>query len=265
MTTEQNKNEIHELVKSQFGATASAYTVSNSHTDQVSLDLVVNLAQPKATDVAIDIATGAGHTAMAVAPYVAQMIAYDITPEMLEETAKNAAERGLSNLSTKLGAAEKLPFEDNTFDIVTVRTAPHHYADIKKSVLEMARVVKPGGRVVVMDTTVPEDETLDKEINYIEMRRDPSHVRNYSSSEWQTMLVEAGLQIYYNKTDYFSEQGTLNFKNWTGRMRTPADVVAELDGLFRNASSALKEALKIRLENNEIIFNLPKITIAATK
>jgi ubiquinone/menaquinone biosynthesis C-methylase UbiE len=263
--TQQSKSEIHELVKSQFGATAAAYTVSSTHSDQESLNLVVNLAQPNATDNALDIATGAGHTAMALAPFVAGVVAYDITPEMLAETAKNAAERGIANLSTELGAAEELPFADNSFEIVTVRTAPHHFADIKKSVEEMARVVKPGGRVVVMDTTVPEDATLDREINYLEIRRDPSHVRNYSSSEWQAMLEAAGLKVYHNEVDYFTEQGNMKFKNWTERMRTPAEVVAELDGLFRNASPALQSALKIRLENNEIVFNLPKITIAAVK
>jgi ubiquinone/menaquinone biosynthesis C-methylase UbiE len=263
--TEQNSTQIHELVKSQFGATAAAYTVSAGPADQNALKFVVELAQPKPTDFALDIATGAGHTAMALAPHVAKVIAYDITPEMLEETAKNARERGLTNLDTGLGAAESLPYADHTFDIVTVRTAPHHFADIKKAVAEMARVTKPGGRVVVVDTSVPEDDTLDREINYIEIQRDPSHVRNYRPSEWRAMLEESGLQIYHCEMDLYTEQGKMKFSNWTQRMRTPAPVVAELDQLFRNASPALVQALDISTSEDEVFFSLPKITIAATK
>ncbi len=257
--------EIHQLVQAQFGAVAAAYTTSVGHANPDALQQVVELAQPKATDRAIDIATGAGHTALAVAPHVAEMIAYDLTPQMLEETARNAAERGLTNLTTQQGAAEDLPYPDDSFDIVTVRVAPHHFADIKKSIQEMARIVKPGGRVVVVDTTVPEDPTLDREINYIEKQRDPSHVRNYSPNQWRAMLEEAGLKIEHIGVDYYTEQGRMNLATWTARMRTPAEVVAELDGLFRNASPALQQALDIHVNGDQIEFLLPKVTIGATK
>jgi ubiquinone/menaquinone biosynthesis C-methylase UbiE len=231
----------------------------------VALDYVVKLAQPKPTDKAVDIATGAGHTALALALHVAEIIAYDLTEQMLEETARNAKERGITNLTTRQGAAENLPFADNSLDIVTVRVAPHHFADITAAVNEMARVVKPGGRVVVVDTTVPEDKTLDDEINYIEKLRDPSHVQNYSPSKWQTMLKSAGLQIVSAEVDFYTEPGKMNFANWTGRMRTPVAAVAELEQLFRNASPALLKALDIHTEGDEIYFCLPKVTILAVK
>ncbi|MEI7555318.1 methyltransferase domain-containing protein [Candidatus Chlorohelix sp.] len=259
------QEDIHKLVQAQFGPVASAYTISVGHANPDALEIVVKLAQPLATDYALDIATGAGHTAMAIAPHVAEVIAYDLTSQMLEETARNAAERNLTNLVTKQGTAESLPFPDNTFDIVTVRVAPHHFANIKSAALEMGRVVKPGGRVVVVDTTVPEDETLDREINYIEKLRDPSHVRNYRSSEWVAMLEEAGFKIFYNEVDYYTEQGQMNFANWTGRMRTPPAAVAELSALFRNASPELIQALEINLVGDEIFFSLPKITLGGIK
>ncbi|NWJ47386.1 MAG: methyltransferase domain-containing protein [Chloroflexi bacterium] len=263
--TNNPQEDIHKLVQAQFGPVASAYTISVGHANRDALEIVVNLAQPLVTDRALDIATGAGHTAMALAPHVAEVIAYDLTSQMLEETAQNAAKRNLTNLVTKQGTAESLPFPDNTFDIVTVRVAPHHFASIKSAVLEMGRVVKPGGRVVVVDTTVPEDDTLDQEINYIEKLRDPSHVRNYRSSEWVSMLQEAGLKIFYNEVDYYTEQGQMNFANWTGRMRTPPAAVTELTELFRNASPELVQALEIKLEGDEIFFSLPKVTIGSTK
>lgn len=264
-----NETETHKLVQSQFGPVAAAYTTSASHSNQDSLQRLVALVQPKPTDEALDIATGAGHTALAFAPHFARVVAYDLTNEMLEETARNAAAKGLTNVETRQGLAEELPYPDGSFDIVTCRIAPHHFAGIKKAVAEMARVTRSGGQVAVVDTTVPEDAALDREINYIEKQRDPSHVRNYRPSEWQAMFEEAGLEVSYCELDLAaSKQGRVNFAEWTARMRTPAEVVAELAGLLRKASPALQQALELQIRgdrNEDIYFTLPKVTIVGLK
>ncbi len=155
--------EIHGRVTAQFGAAARAYTTSLTHSDPAALQLVVELAQPKPADTALDIATGAGHTALALALHVAQVVAYDLTEPMLAETTRNARARRLSNVTTRQGPAESLPFPDAAFDIVTVRQAPHHFADVRAAVREMARVARPGARVVIIDSTAPEDDSLDRQ------------------------------------------------------------------------------------------------------
>ncbi|NWJ95195.1 MAG: methyltransferase domain-containing protein [Chloroflexi bacterium] len=263
-----NESETHKLVQEQFGPVAAAYTLSIGHANPEALQQVVVLAQPQPTDHALDIATGAGHTALALAPHVAQVIAYDLTPQMLEETNRNATERGLANLQTQQGPAEALPFAKNSFEIVTCRTAAHHFADIKQAVAEMARVITSGGRVVVVDTTVPEDDRLDQEINYLEKLRDPSHIRNYRPSEWSTMFEEVGLKVTYLAQDHYTEQGHMNFINWTSRIRTSGEAVTELAQLFRQASPALQVALEITFrgdKDEDIFFTLPKVTIVGQK
>jgi len=263
---EPGSNIVHERVKEQFGAAAAAYTTSAGHSDAGMLRRVVELARPQKTDIAIDIATGAGHTALALAPHVDRVVAYDLTTKMLEETARNAAARGLSNVVTRQGMAESLPYAEASFDIVTVRQAPHHYADIRRAIHEMARVVKPGGRVAVVDSRAPEDETLDREFNHIEKLRDPSHVRNYRPSEWRAMIEEAGLRITDEELDFYTENGgPMDFDAWTRRMQTPPDAVATLTLLFRTASPALVEALRIVIKDGAIGFCVPQIAIAATK
>src|SRR5581483_1346203 len=258
-------NSIHERVQSQFGAAAAAYTSSAGHGDPMLLRRVVELAEPAPRDRALDIATGAGHTALALAPHVAEVVAYDITSQMLEETARNAAARGLTNVSTRQGQAEKLPFADSSFDIVTVRQAPHHFADIRAAIGEMARVVRPGGRVVIVDSRAPEDPELDRAFNYIEKLRDPSHVRNWRPSEWREMVREAGLTIVAEHLDFYTENGRpMDFDAWTRRMKTPPAAVEELKRLFREASPALVEALRIEIEGGKIGFCVPQIAIAAT-
>jgi len=263
----QEMSGIHERVSAQFGAVAAAYTTSKVHADPEALRQVVELAQPKPTDRALDIATGAGHTALALAPHVAEVIAYDMTEPMLRETARNAAARGVANVSTEQGIAEALPFASASFDIVAARQAPHHFADVRAALREIARVAKPGARIVIVDSSSPEDPALARQWNHIEKLRDPSHVRNYSASEWRAMLAAAGLRVTFEQSSFATESGhPMDFAAWVRRMNTPPTAVEELTRLFRDASPSLVEALRIEIAHDGAIsFSVPLVTLAATK
>jgi ubiquinone/menaquinone biosynthesis C-methylase UbiE len=115
------------LVKQQFGASSRAYATSDIHARGESLDILLAEIKPQPDWTALDVATGAGHTALAVAPLVKHVVAYDLTEEMLETAAELAARRSLTNLETRLGDAESLPFGDRSFDLVTCRLAFHHF------------------------------------------------------------------------------------------------------------------------------------------
>jgi ubiquinone/menaquinone biosynthesis C-methylase UbiE len=260
-------SRIHDRVSAQFGAAAAAYTTSPVHSDPDALRQVVELAKPAPTDRALDIATGAGHTALALAPRVAEVVAYDMTQPMLLETARNAAARGLANVVTQQGIAEALPFPDASFDIVTVRTAPHHFADVRAAIPEMARVAKPGARVVIVDSASPEDASLDRQWNHIEKLRDPSHVRNYTPSEWRSMVADAGLRVTFEELSFATENGRpMDFAAWVLRMNTPPEAVEELTRLFRDASPTLADALRIEIAaDGAIFFSVPLITLAAVR
>jgi ubiquinone/menaquinone biosynthesis C-methylase UbiE len=258
--------EVNNRVRAQFGAAAAAYTSSGVHRDAEALRKVVELARPEPGDLALDIATGAGHVALALAPYVTRVIAYDMTEEMLVETQRNATARGLSNVVTRRGTAEQLPFPDATFDIVAVRFAAHHFGDAPVAIREMARVAKIGARVVIVDSTSPEDQSLDRQWNQIEKLRDPSHVWSYPPSVWRGMVAGAGLRISFEAVDHCTENGgPMNFRDWTQRINTRPDAVDELRQIFRTASPALVEALRVQTTAQEICFCVPQIWIAAIK
>ena len=258
--------EIHSRVAAQFGAAAEAYTASLTHSDPSALERVIRLASPKQTDLALDIATGAGHTALALAAHVAQVTAYDLTEPMLAETARNAAARGLSNVTTRQGPAESLPIPDASFDIVTVRQAPHHFADVRAAVREMARVARPGARVIIIDSAAPDDDSLDRQWNHIEKLRDPSHVRNYRSSEWRGFVNDAGLKPFFEEFGAASERGgPMDFAAWIRRINTPPDAAGEVERLFRTASSGLAQALHIETIDGKLYFRVPQFTIACVK
>ena len=258
-------NPIHQLVAANFGPVAANYATSRDHANQDALDQLVGFVEPNSTDELLDIATGAGNVALAFAPRVKRVVAFDLTPSMLDQTLKSASERGLSNVEAVQGLAENLPFEDNSFDIVTVRLAPHHYADIQKAVDEMARVVRVGGKVAIVDTTVPEDDDLDREINLIETLRDNSHIRNYRPSEWHVMFEKAGLAVTFEHIGRVTEGFKMDFDEWVERIRTPEPEANEARHRLKSASPELAASIKLEFVGEKILFVWDQLTLVATK
>ncbi len=260
-----DSTSIHELVAKNFGPVAASYATSPGHANVEALASLVELVGPQASDEVLDIATGAGNVALAFAPLVSRVVAFDLTPSMLQQTLATASSRGLTNVEAVQGLAEDLPFENNSFDIVTVRLAPHHYADIRKGVSEMARVVRPGGKVLIVDTTVPEDDVLDREINEIEILRDNSHVRNYRPSEWRSMVESVGLRVTEEEIVFYTEGFEMDFDTWVERIRTPEANVIELRKRLRAASPELAAAIKLNLYEEKIGFVWPQLILVAVK
>ena len=154
-----------DVARTQFGRQAERYANSSVHASGETLSAIVQLAGPTRKDCCLDVATGTGFTAFAVAEFAGSVIATDITPPMLKQARKIAKERGISNVIFQFTDAENLPFKDQTFDIVTCRSAPHHFGDVPAFLMESARVLRRGGRLVVSDPSSPEDDEIDRWIN----------------------------------------------------------------------------------------------------
>lgn len=246
-------------VRAQFARSAELYGTSAVHAKGADLELVVRLARPAPEDVALDVSTGAGHTAMALAPHVARVVATDLTPEMLAVARRLAGERGLSNVTFQEADVRSLPFADASFDIVTCRTAAHHYPDLRAPVREMARVLRPGGRLVVSDTVSPADEVVDRFLNAVEVLRDPTHVRDWSVKEWKEAFAAAGLAVAA------VEEVTLEieFDSWVERSATPAELRSVLVAMLTQAPDRLRQLMSVRTE--PLSFSLPKAVFVAVR
>lgn len=251
-----------ERVREQFGKTAQDYVSSIRHATGRDLERLVELAEPQPTDDALDIATGGGHTALALAPHVGTMVASDLTPKMLEAAREFIRGKGIDNASFEIAEAEKLPFDDASFDIVSCRIAPHHFDDVRAFCREVARVLRPGGRFVLIDSVAPEDDELDRFINEVEWRRDTTHVRGYRTSEWEAFISDAGLTV--DAIEPF--QRRFEFDSWTARSRMSDDQRQELEEMMLNAPDRVREYFNVDVRDGRVAsFDDNKLLLQARK
>ncbi len=246
----------HHLVRRQFGAHAENYVSSPDHSKGESLDRLLAVVEPQAGWRMLDVATGGGHTALALAPHVAAVVATDITSEMLAAAERFVREKGVENITFREADATALPFADEEFDLVTCRIAPHHFADCARFVREAARVLRPGGVAAVIDNIVPDDLVAARHINAIETLRDPSHVWAYGQADWVGFFEAAGLDVTHQEV--FRKVRDFDF--WTGMMSVDGKTKDQLRVLIQQAHKTdlmSKEpdeiVVKIKKNFNEVL------------
>lgn len=254
-------SDLHDLVRRQFGLNAERYVLSHDHSKGESLDRMLEVVDPKPQWRVLDIATGGGHTALAFAPRVREVVATDITREMLDAAERFIRGKGITNVSFSEADACDLPFEDAEFDLVTCRVAPHHFPDCAKFVREMARVLKPGGTVAMIDNVVPEDRATDDYINALEKFRDPSHVRALTASEWIRLFADAGFTL--GAAEIFRK--ARDFDAWAGLQTVSDSVRTELRRRLMEAPPGPAEALGPETRDNKLCFYLTEILLVGRR
>lgn len=188
-------DSIKHNVQQQFSRNAQKYVSSPRHAKGEDLAHLVAASGADASMAVLDIATGGGHVANALAPLVRQVTACDLTGEMLAAAAAFIRGNGHTNVEFVQADAERLPFADGAFDLVACRIAAHHFPDVPAFAAEALRVAKPGGKLLLIDNVAPERDDFDRFYNETEKRRDPSHVRAWKKSEWLALLERTGFRI----------------------------------------------------------------------
>jgi SAM-dependent methyltransferase len=244
------------LVQTQFGTRAAAYVTSAVHASGDDLRAVAALVAGYPDARVLDLGCGGGHVSFAVAPHVAEAVAYDLSEEMLAAVAAEAPARGLRNVSTLRGAAESLPFDDASFDFVITRFSAHHWYDVKAGLSEARRVLAPNGKAAFVDVVAPPEVALDTFLQSVELLRDPSHVRDYTVDEWRAFLDAAGFTVV-RTTPY---RLRMQFDTWIARMQTPpvrSDAIRSLQAV---ASAPIAKHFAIEPDGS---FTIDSIAIEA--
>lgn len=239
-------DSIKSTVNQQFSQVAANYSTSAVHASGADLQKMVELGGLTGAERVLDAGCGAGHTALAFAPFAKEVIAVDLSEAMLEQCRKLAAERGITNAKFCVGDVEQLDFGDGEFDLVVSRYSAHHWPHPQTAVHEFARVLKPGGQLLLDDivsysTGSYSNYLCDSYLQSIEVLRDPSHVRDHTVAEWLDFFVAAGLQA-----DVAYEGGVwIDFASWVERMATPPVAVAAIQHLFQVAPEEVRQALQV--------------------
>lgn len=121
----------------------------------------------------LDVATGGGHVARRLRAEGYDVVTSDPAPGMEPDV---------------VARAEDLPFDDERFDVVVTRIAPHHFEDVQRALREMARVART---LVLVEDTLYTDERVEE----AEKLRDPTHVRSYTEEEWRSLFAGAALTV----------------------------------------------------------------------
>lgn len=240
-------SDAKNRVRDQYGSVGDAYVRSVGHAAGNDLARMLAVTNPHGDEILLDIATGGGHVVRTFAPHVGRCIASDLTPQILEHAAAAFAEWGITNVSTAEADAEDLPFMDAQFDIVTCRIAPHHFPNPAAFVQEVARVLKPGGQLLLVDSTVPAGEEGEF-FNRFEAIRDHSHVRSLTIEEWSELIQDHGLNLLLTET--FTKRH--DFEDWVARSNTSDADRVELEQMMMTASDERKDLFSVEIEGNSL-------------
>lgn len=236
-------------VRGQFGPSAAAYVASAGHAGGPDLEQLLAWGRRRAAARVLDIATGGGHTAVAFSRFTASVIAVDLTLPMLRAAQDFAAREGAHGVRFLAADVEALPFRESSFGTVTCRIAAHHFAALLPALREVARVLRPGGSLLVQDILGQDDEDLAAFILEVERRRDPSHVRAYRQLEWIAFLRAAGLTVI----DEAVMTRRRPWEEWTGRMRMAPPERAALEAFVLAAPARCREAFDFTIEAGRVV------------
>ena len=251
--------------KEQFDRQATHYDRQWNTWTESTLNWLLEHADCQPDDEALDVATGTGFTALAFAPHVRSVVGLDVSSGMLEQARQQQAAQGIANVTWTEGAAESMPFADETFTLVTCRVAPHHFLSLPKFLSEVARVLKPGGRFLLADTCVPDEDPIAGQWqNRVEVLRDPSHVGNRSPREWRTLMEQAGLQVQEISEPVGDIAITLN--DWMVKAGCTPAQEAQVREAFAAAPAEAIRAFQIHaLPDGDTAFVWQRVTARAVK
>lgn len=226
-------------------------TTSMNFTKQEYLEHMISYVKPQKTDTVLEVAAGTCICGRSLAPFVKNVTCLDMTTAMLAVGKAEAAKQILLNMDFMQGDAEKLPFSDNSFDIVISRLAFHHFPNPKRCFSEMARVLKTGGKMVVIDMEAAEEALRNTE-DEIETLRDPSHMRNLSKEEFTNMFRGRCLSI----TTMDCSELPVSLSAWLALTNTPAQIAADISKRFADEiNSNYLTGFNPYEKNGEIYFN----------
>lgn len=197
------QNSQLERVKERFTRTAQQFATFSLAKRSAEAEKLIALAAPRGNERALDVACGPGTFTSAFARRVRWMVGLDLTAPLMEQGRAAAEAEGIGNVAWGCGNAAALPFAGGAFDLVTCGYAVHHFGEPAKALAEISRVLRPGGRLALIDLIVPGEESPEAGAanNEIEIVRDASHETTFFATGLRALVEATGLHAVASAED----------------------------------------------------------------
>jgi ubiquinone/menaquinone biosynthesis C-methylase UbiE len=250
-----------DRVKQEFARQADQFATSAAISDQQLTDRFVSALGRGSVGTILDVACGPGIVTAALAKHAHQVVAFDLTPEMLDRARQRCSQTGLNNVAFGEGSATDLPYGDNSFDAVATRLSIHHFPEPSRVLAEIFRVLKPDGTFVLADVVSSDNAEESALQNAIEVLRDPSHVRMLPAAELTSLVESAGFEIATQATWDTARE----FEEWLGIVADPERVAPLRAIAHALARSGQRAGMGLRLADDQVVFFHRWQLIAARK
>ncbi len=239
------------LIQQQFGRQAEAYERMAGVNDPKMHRATVAATAVGPSDRVVDFACGPGFLTMTFAEVVREVVGVDTTDTFLAHARAEAQRRGLRNISFVRGDVEQPDLPDDAFNLASCRAAFHHFPNPARVVAQMKRVVRPGGRLVILDMLSSEDPAKADYHNRIETLCDPSHARALPASEFERMFADQGLKIVRKDTREIS----YSLPQWLSHGGPSPENVAQIRSMMEESLAVDRCGLRVRREGGELHFS----------
>jgi ubiquinone/menaquinone biosynthesis C-methylase UbiE len=189
-----------DAVRARFGGNADRVAAASFERVEALAARIADFVQPSGDERALDVGTGAGALAFALAPHVREVIGVDLVPELIERGREYAKGR-YENVELVEGDIVHLPYERGEFDLVCERAVLHHVPRPELVIAEMTRVTRRGGRLLVIDQLAPIDPLVSIELDRFERARDPSHTRLLSDGDLRAFFEANNLVLVRSRVE----------------------------------------------------------------
>lgn len=239
LDTDMSVNENIQSAKQAFEASFLEKDFYEKQTaDDSHLKLLIDMIEPSNKNKILDLGTGSGYIAFPLAQKykTSTIVGLDIVTETLIRNTKRAEKHGLNNLQFVSYDGNTVPFSDNSFDIIIVRYALHHFPNIIQSFEDMFRILKPNGKLILSDPTPNENDSCQFVDKFMQIKPD-GHIKFYRLDEYQEMLNNAGFQFESNQVT---------------TIRFPRKEAEKYSDLIKETDSGILSGYQIEVTGDEI-------------
>ena len=248
------------VAQSQFRRRPTAYLMPVRPSDQKFFGFMISASGVARTDKVLDVACGTGAATLAFAERCAGAVGIDVLDEPLRRARTQAAERNITNVEFALSEMERFAFGDGAFNGAICRFSFHHFVNPHKVFTEMARVVAPGGWIMISDMTAPEEIDQADLHNRMERLCDPTHARALPSSEFEKMFSDYGFRLAMK----VARDSRITVDEWVNFGGTTPEAAAEIRSMAAaavasgSASRFTRDGDTIKVTHSSVSFVIEK-------